>query len=284
MTGYTKLFASILDSTIWREEDKTRLVWITMLAMSNQWGDVEASIPGLADRAHVSVAEAEKAVEVLSAPDKYSRTKDHEGRRIEEIDGGWRILNHAKYRDKMSQDERREYFRKKQQERRDRLKSQQPVNKCQTLSKTVKGCSAASTPSTHTEADSEAKADAAAPLPKTPPAVGVSKPLYSAAFEEFWKAYPRKESKGDAWKAFLKLKAHPEVTLEVLLAAVQRQKASDGWRKDAGRFIPHPATWLNSRRWEDESTPSLSTADAGQEWLDGQQEQFARLGKPKGAP
>jgi hypothetical protein len=32
--------------------------------------------------------------------------------------------------------------------------------------------------------------------------------------------------------------------------------ASEQWRRDDGRFIPHPATWLNQRRWEDEAEPA----------------------------
>jgi hypothetical protein len=39
------------------------------------------------------------------APDPDSRTKDDEGRRIEEIDGGWLLLNHAKYRKMASKEE-----------------------------------------------------------------------------------------------------------------------------------------------------------------------------------
>ena len=34
------------------------------------------------------------AIDQLQAPDKWSRTKDHEGRRIVEVDGGWRVLNY----------------------------------------------------------------------------------------------------------------------------------------------------------------------------------------------
>jgi hypothetical protein len=109
MTGYTKLFGSIIASTIWRESSETKVVWITMLAMANKTGVVEASIPGLADLARVSIDDAKRAVETLSSPDEYSRTRDHEGRRIEPVDGGWMILNHAKYRQKLSADERREY-------------------------------------------------------------------------------------------------------------------------------------------------------------------------------
>lgn len=107
--SYTKLFGSILDSTIWQAPDHVRLVWITMLAMKDRDGFVEASIPGLAYRARKSLAETEDALAVLMAPDLYSRTKDHEGRRIETIAaGGWRILNHDIYRDREDQDERRE--------------------------------------------------------------------------------------------------------------------------------------------------------------------------------
>lgn len=95
---FTKLFASITESTIWAEPDHTRIVWITMLAMADHAGRVWASIPGLANRSRVTIEQCESALSTLLSPDKYSRTKDHEGRRIEEIDGGWRLLNHQKYR------------------------------------------------------------------------------------------------------------------------------------------------------------------------------------------
>jgi hypothetical protein len=118
MTGYTKLFNSILASTIWREDDKTRLVWITLLALTDMNGVVEASIPGLADLARVSLEDCERALENLQKPDKYSRSKDHDGRRIETIDGGWLVLNRAKYRDKLSADDRRERDRDRQRRHR----------------------------------------------------------------------------------------------------------------------------------------------------------------------
>lgn len=118
VTGYTKLFGSIVGSTIWSEDNETRIVWITMLAMADQHGEVQASIPGLAKFASVSLAAMEAALGKLMAPDPYSRTKDNEGRRIEEIDGGWRLLNHAKYRAVHNADDRREYQRRLMAERR----------------------------------------------------------------------------------------------------------------------------------------------------------------------
>jgi hypothetical protein len=121
--GFTKLFNSIVTSTIWQEDDQTRIVWITMLALCDRYGDLSASIPGLAKVANVSIEATEAALAKLKQPDKYSRTKEHEGRRITEIDGGWHVFNYEKYRDMLNAEERREYKAVKERERRARIKS-----------------------------------------------------------------------------------------------------------------------------------------------------------------
>ncbi len=95
---FAKLFTSITESTIWIEDDHTRIVWITMLAMADRRGRVWGSVPGLANRARVPVESARTALGKFLSPDADSRTKDNEGRRIEEIDGGWRLLNYEKFR------------------------------------------------------------------------------------------------------------------------------------------------------------------------------------------
>lgn len=95
---FTKLFASITESTVWCEPDTTRLCWITMLAMADARGRVWGSIPGLANRARVSVDAARTAINTFLSPDPDSRSSNNEGRRIEAIDGGWRLINHEKYR------------------------------------------------------------------------------------------------------------------------------------------------------------------------------------------
>jgi hypothetical protein len=74
-------------------------------------------------------------------------------------------------------------------------------------------------------------------------------------FSIFWKAYPRKDSKVPAQKAFEKVCATPD-QLQVLLAAIERFKSSEQWLRDAGKYIPFASTWLNQRRWEDETTPA----------------------------
>lgn len=76
-------------------------------------------------------------------------------------------------------------------------------------------------------------------------------PALSAAFDRFWEAYPRRQGKDAARKAWAKIRPDAAL-LEIMLSALERQRASDQWRRDGGRFIPLPATWLNGRRWEDE--------------------------------
>lgn len=68
-------------------------------------------------------------------------------------------------------------------------------------------------------------------------------------FDKFWSVYPRHEGKQNARKAFEKLHVD-EPLLETLINAIVKQKQSAQWADS--QYIPHPATWLNGRRWEDE--------------------------------
>ena len=105
---FTKLFSSITESTIWVESNETRIVWIAMLAMADRKGRVWGSIPGLANRARVSVDGCRTAIATFLSPDPDSRTKVEEGRRIREIDGGWQLINYLKYREIRDQETTRE--------------------------------------------------------------------------------------------------------------------------------------------------------------------------------
>ena len=85
-------------------------------------------------------------------------------------------------------------------------------------------------------------------------------------FNLFWSRYPRKVAKTAAMKAFTKvIKAQPDVErfMNVLLASLEWWKAQDGWKKDNKKFIPYPASWLNSGSWEDsiENGSSPGTAE-----------------------
>jgi hypothetical protein len=87
--------------------------------------------------------------------------------------------------------------------------------------------------------------------PDQPPASGRHGADYPKLFDVFWQEYPKKIGKGEARKSWNRIK--PTMALfEKILTSVQLAKQSGQWRRDGGRFIPNPATWLNQGRWDDE--------------------------------
>lgn len=90
-------------------------------------------------------------------------------------------------------------------------------------------------------------------------------------FALFWQEYPRKAAKAAALKAWQKLNPSPEL-VERILAHVRDHKRSQDWIKDGGQFVPHPATFLNGQRWEDDIPPDTGPGMA----YHGYQERMAR--------
>jgi hypothetical protein len=70
-------------------------------------------------------------------------------------------------------------------------------------------------------------------------------------FERFWQAYPKHVGMQAAWRSWVKCKPSEEL-LATMLAALAWQCQQDDWLRDGGRFVPHPSTWLNQGRWQDE--------------------------------
>jgi hypothetical protein len=160
---FAKLSSTIIGSSIWQEDNATRIVWITMLALKDRDGIVRAAIPGLANIANVSLDECKAALEKLLSPDEYSRTPDNEGRRIEVVQGGWRLLNHELYRDMESTEKRRaDAARRKREEReRDTRDMSHPVTPRHKTSRM----------SRHTDTDTDTNTDLE-DLPLGPPSGG----------------------------------------------------------------------------------------------------------------
>ena|GEM_PF-3510650 len=83
------------------------------------------------------------------------------------------------------------------------------------------------------------------------------------SFMEFWEAYPRKAGKRAAEEAWRKLKPNEALLVEIL-SAIETAKRSRQWQRDDGQYIPNPVTWLNQRRWEDETpAPAPSKSFSG---------------------
>lgn len=69
------------------------------------------------------------------------------------------------------------------------------------------------------------------------------------SFTKFWNAYPNKKSKKKArvtWSR-ISIKNHTKI-----FESLKNHKNSIQWKKKNGEFIPHPTTWLNGERWDDD--------------------------------
>ena len=123
--AFVKLDTGILDSTLWIERDQ-REVFITALLMAEPrefaepihqieigeleytdfvappgwYGFVPAASFGIINRAGVDRDAGMEALRKLGLPEIESRSKEHEGRRMIRMNGGFVILNYMKYRDK----------------------------------------------------------------------------------------------------------------------------------------------------------------------------------------
>ncbi len=86
------------------------------------------------------------------------------------------------------------------------------------------------------------------------------KKMSKSQFAEFWQAYPRKMKRKVAERKYLLLdkRLHDKI-----LSALEEFKDTEEWQEEGGQYIPHPSTWLNQERWEDELETSVSEPGAG---------------------
>jgi len=125
------------------------------------------------------------------------------------------------------------------------------------------GCTTSDKIGTATESISSARADSLSLdslssdslNPHTENSSQAPRPDNSDLFAKFYKLYPNKKGKANAQKAWKKINPDPEL-FNLILSGLAKYCASPDWTKDGGQFIPHPATWLNGKRWEDEVSPA----------------------------
>lgn len=71
-------------------------------------------------------------------------------------------------------------------------------------------------------------------------------------FERWYNTYPKKRSRGDAERAWSKIRPSPDDRLvDAMIAKTEEWASSWEWTKEGGQFVPNPATWLNNKRWTD---------------------------------
>lgn len=128
---YGKIFESMYDGTL-SANWKAMITFQQMIVLADRDGIIDYTPAALARRTGLPVDLVEEGIEYLQQPDKYSRSQEAEGRRIELLDEerpwGWRIVNYAKYRDLSSAADKRAKNRERQSRYRDRQKAQQVVD------------------------------------------------------------------------------------------------------------------------------------------------------------
>lgn len=247
---YGKIFETIYDGTL-AEDWRALITFQQMIVLCDADGTIDMTPSAISRRTGIPLEHIIAGIEILEKPDHLSRTPDAEGRRIIRLDDhrdwGWSIVNHHKYKHMQDAAEVREQTRERV--RRFREKQRQQGNDA---SRDVTPCNAEKR---YTDTDTDTEKD-----------------LFDRSFEQhpdfshFWQAYPRKVAKAAAEKAWKKLKPD-HALMALILKALEAQKRTEAWTKDNGAFIPHPATWLNQRRWEDElpqqAAPRSTAAAAG---------------------
>ncbi len=110
--AYAKLFSTITDSSLWGASKEARILFVSMLARADAVGFIEAALPGLARMANLTIAETERALAEIMAPDPHSKSTNADGRRVVKVERGWCLVNYEAYRLRRDEEERREYMRK----------------------------------------------------------------------------------------------------------------------------------------------------------------------------
>lgn len=236
--GFTKLDSGIVHSSIWSEAYWTRVLWVTMLAMCDSNGFVAASRPGLIRAANITEAEFDSGISILESPDPDSRSSDHDGRRVEKVEGGWLVLNHARYR----------AFTPKEGDPNSpgavRIRRWRERHKIVTNSPVV-------TPSNDTGVTS-ASVSASSSEDKRK---GVD-----ASFDAWWSRYPRKVEKKVASKAYLQAVKNG-ASPDDLAKALEGYRAEIDRLRTEERYIKHASTFLHEDRWRDYLPKPKPTAE-----------------------
>lgn len=108
---YGKIFSSMYDGSLYGQWQAI-VTFQQMIVLCNEDGIVDMTPQALAARTSIPLEIIKAGIELLEKPDSYSRTRDHDGRRIELIEAerpwGWRIINYRKYRLLVTAEQKRE--------------------------------------------------------------------------------------------------------------------------------------------------------------------------------
>lgn len=86
-------------------------------------------------------------------------------------------------------------------------------------------------------------------------------------FTDFWAAYPRREARKDALKAWTKLNPSSELETQIL-AALDWQRERPEWLKNDGQYVPLAGSWIRGERWLDERRNGHERRKPWEDWYE----------------
>jgi hypothetical protein len=250
--GFTKLDSDILLSSIMSEPPETFKVWIAFLAACGPDGVARVSSVAISKICDLSMDSVRGAIAKLEGPDEESRSLNDEGKRIKRVDGGYKIINYQKYREKT--------YKETEAER--KLKKRKGQG-CPEESGNVRTCPEESgeiqeIPDTYASASSSASPlnnnGGEEDLPDTNTIPSGPKP--EVAFEVFWSAYPNKSEQHSAKELYLQILSEGGATAYQMNS---RAKDYDFYCRTEYleeypmcKYIKLAKNWLSARGWEED--------------------------------
>jgi len=222
---YGKIFESMYEGSLYGQWEAI-VTMQQLIVLASADGVIDMTPAAISGKTSIPLDIIEKGLDILSRPDRYSRTQGSDGVRIqlleEHREWGWFLVNHEKYRDLRTAEDRREYMREYMQKRRAVNNGKQSL-----------------APLANTNKDTDT--------------------LKNSLFDEFWHWWPNKQKKKDALKIWKRDKL--DHLADKIIEHVRLRPALDPkWKPNAKgeTFIPLPTTFLNGERWNDEldSTPA----------------------------
>ncbi len=221
---YGKIYEQTFTGSMYGNGSHIFAVWSYVIAHTKPDAMVELNPAALASMIGEDISRIEQAIEHFKSPDVRSRSKEFEGRRlIQKGEFIYFVPQYHKYHGFANNKERREYFAAKKREQRQRDKECQTVKS--KMSKNVK--------QSDTDTDSESDTE---------------------KIEEIYRLFPRKVAKPEALKAIQK--ALTKVSFHDLCSKTQAFAAA---RNGDVAFCPHPATWFNQERYNDDPSTWVQT-------------------------
>lgn len=221
---FAKIFAQIFDSSI-VENSELRFTFMDMLVLADRNGVVDMTHEAIARRTNRPITVIRKTITDLESADGQSRTPDFDGARIKRLDDhrdwGWMIVNYQRFRETASEEQRREKTLARVHKHREK--------------RSVTPCNARNAMQREMQREMQ---------------------IGEADAETIYCAYPRKIGRPKALVAITK--ALSAISSPNLLAKTQAFALAQNGADP--QFIPHPATWFNQERFNDDpSTWKRST-------------------------